>query len=139
MTNLVYPMAAMVLLTAVVLVRMFRSRVAALRSGLIQREFYRLHQGGDEPEGPRKHARHFVNLFEAPTLFYVVCLAAMVSGVATPVMAILAWSYVLVRMFHAAVHLGGNRLRYRVRAYAVGWLVLLAMWIQLTIAVSTRG
>jgi hypothetical protein len=138
MTNLVYPMTAMVLLTAVVLVRMFRSRVAAVRSGLIAREFYRLHQGGDEPEAPRKHARHFINLFEAPTLFYVVCLAAMVSGVNTAAMAALAWGYVLVRVVHAAVHLGGNRLRNRVRLYGIGWLLLLAMWLYLTIAITSR-
>jgi hypothetical protein len=129
----------MVFLTVVVLVRMFRSRVAAVRSGLVPREFYRLHQGGDEPEGPRKHARHFINLFEAPTLFYVACLAATVSGVSTVAMAALAWAYVLVRVVHATIHLGANRLRNRVRIFTLSWLLLVAMWVYLAIAVSLRS
>jgi hypothetical protein len=137
--NLVYPMTAMVFLTVVVLVRMFRSRVAAVRSGLIPREFYRLHQGGDEPEGPRKHARHFINLFESPTLFYAVCLAAMVSGVSTIAMAALAWAYVLCRVIHATVHLGANRLRHRVRIFGLSWLLLVSMWAYLAITVSLRS
>jgi hypothetical protein len=136
--NLVYPMAAMVLLTAVVLIRMFRSRVAAMRSGVIPREFYRLHQGGDEPEGPRKHARHFANLFEAPTLFYVVCLAGLASGVTTLAMGVMAWVYVLVRVAHAFVHLGSNRVRHRARVYGFGWVILLSMWVYLVVAVSAR-
>jgi hypothetical protein len=137
--NLVYPMTAMVFLTVVVLVRMFRSRVAAVRSGLIPREFYRLHHGGDEPDSLRKHTRHFINLFEAPTLFYVVCLAAMVSGVTTVAMAALAWAYVLTRIIHTTVHLGGNRLGNRVRIFGISWLLLVSMWVYLAIAVSVRA
>ena len=99
-TNLIYPMAAMVLLTAVVLVKMYRARVAAIRSGQIEIEYFRLHQGAREPESSAKFSRHFVNLFEVPTLFYVACLAAMVVGVATPLMVGLAWAYVAVRVGH---------------------------------------
>src|SRR4051812_8946118 len=110
-TNLVYPMAAMVLLTVVVLVRLFRSRVAAVRGGQVEAAYFRLYQGRDEPEATRKLGRHFTNLFEAPTLFYVACLAGMVVGIAGPVFPILAWGYVATRAVHAFVHLGGNRLR----------------------------
>src|SRR5689334_8030255 len=98
--SLVYPMAAMVLLTMVVLVRLFRSRVAAVRAGEIDAAFFRLYQGREEPEATRKVSRHFVNLFEAPTLFYVVCLAAMIAGTDGFVILALAWAYVAARAIH---------------------------------------
>jgi hypothetical protein len=138
-TNLIYPMAAMVLLTAVVLVKMYLARVAAVRSGQIEIEYFRLHQGAREPESSAKVARHFINLFEVPTLFYVGCLAAMVANVATPVMVGLAWAYVVVRLAHAYIHLGANRLRFRRNAFGIGWLVLLGMWGYLTVSVALRG
>lgn len=137
--SLIYPMAAMVLLTAVILVLMFRARVAAVRSGLIEIDYFRLHQGAREPEQSFVYARHFINLFEAPTLFYAGCLAGMVAGVATPVLAVLAWIYVAIRALHAYIHLGSNRLRYRRNAYALGWLTLLVMWGYLVVAVASRS
>jgi hypothetical protein len=136
--SLIYPMAAMVLLTMIVLVRLFRSRVAAVRAGEIDAKYFRLHQGAEEPEAARKVSRHFVNLFEAPTLFYVVCLAAMVAGVGGVVMVVLAWGYVVARAIHAVVHLGGNRLSKRIAIYFSSWLLLAAMWIWLVIAVLRR-
>jgi hypothetical protein len=39
---------------------------------------------------------------------------------------------------HAFVHLGGNRVRHRMRAYFASWLLLLAMWILVAVTVATR-
>jgi hypothetical protein len=137
--NLIYPMAAMVLLTAFVLVRMYLSRVAAIRAGQIDVNYYRLHQGALEPEHVQKVVRHFINLFEAPTLFYVGCLAAMVAGVTDWALAGLAWAYVAARCWHAFVHLGANRLRLRRNIYGIGWLVLVVMWVYLVVRVAMHA
>jgi hypothetical protein len=136
-TSLIYPMAAMVLLTVVVLVRLFRSRVAAVRSGHVEAAYFRLYQG-DEPETTRKASRHFTNLFEAPTLFYVACLAGMLIEVEGPAFPVLAWGYVAARSVHAFIHLGGNRLRKRILAYFASWLFLVAMWVSLVVVAATR-
>ncbi len=134
---LIYPMAAMVLLTFVVLLRLFRSRVRAVREGQLTAKYYRVFQGESEPEATVKPARHFVNLFEAPTLFYAGCLAAMVSGDYGLVLLVIAWLYVLVRIVHAWIHLGGNRLLYRMRVYFLGWVILLALWVHVVVHVIT--
>jgi hypothetical protein len=137
--SLVYPMLAMVLLTAVVLVMLFRSRVRMVREGLAPVSYFRTFQGSvAEPEYTIKPARHFANLFEAPTLFYAGCLAAMVTGVTGTAVVVLAWGYVAMRYVHAFIHLGGNRVRYRMRAYFAGWLCLLALWITVAVGVATR-
>ena len=130
---LVYPMFALVLLTAVVLVTLFRRRVQAVSERLITTAYYRIYQdqGVPEPESAAKAARHFSNLFEAPTLFYVACLAAMITQRGGMTLLILAWCYVAARIAHAAIHLGPNKLRWRIRAYFASWLVLVGMWVTL--------
>lgn len=62
---LLYPMAAMVLLTFVVLIRLFRSRVRAVRSGAVTVGFYKTYQEGSEPRETAQLSRHLVNLFES--------------------------------------------------------------------------
>lgn len=138
-SGLVYPMSAMVLLTMFVLVRLFRARVGAVKAGQIDARFYRLFQGATEPESTQKASRQFANLFEAPTLFYVVCLAAMITGIAGVVMVSLAWVYVAARVVHTAIHLGPNRLRWRIRAYFTSWVALAAMWVTLVAGIATRA
>jgi hypothetical protein len=128
--RLVYPMLAMVLLTFVVLVMLFRARIRMVREGHAPVSYFRTFQGSLEtPDYAAKPARHFANLFEAPTLFYVGCLAAMVVGARGWGVLALAWGYVAARCIHACIHLGGNRVRYRLRAYFVSWLLLLGLWV----------
>lgn len=135
---MIYPMFSMVVLTAVVLVTLFRSRVSAVRQGLVSLAYFGIYQGQVEPESSAKPARHFANLFETPVLFYVACLTAMITNLTGIAMQALAWAYVAARLVHAYVHLGSNRIRYRLRAYFVSCLVLLAMWVYLVAAVSVN-
>lgn len=125
---LVYPMAAMVLLTFLVLVRMVRGRFAAVKSGDIDARFYKTYQGTDEPRAAAQNTRHFVNLFENPVLFYAGCVVAMVTEQGTGLIVWLAWAYVVSRVVHAVVHLGSNKIPPRMAVYGVSWLLLLAMW-----------
>lgn len=131
--RLVYPMFALAVLSATVLVILFRSRVYAVKQGQVTAKYFRIYQGESEPEQAAKASRHFKNLFEAPTLFYAVCLAGLITRDTSLVMLVLAWLYVGARVIHAVIHLGGNRLRLRIRAYFGGWVVLAALWIQLAL------
>jgi hypothetical protein len=134
---LVYPMFAMVCLTAFVLARMFRARVRAVREGAVTPGYFKTYQGQQEPPQSAQTARHFVNLFEAPTLFYVACVTAMVVQIQGLVILVLAWLYVAARIVHAWIHLGDNKLNPRIRIYGLSWLVLLALWVWIVIAVAS--
>jgi hypothetical protein len=136
---LVYPMSALAFLTATVLVILFRSRVRAVREGKVTSRYFRLYQGENEPEETAKPARHFANLFEAPTLFYAGCLAAMITHDTGALVQLLAWLYVAARLVHAYIHLGKNRLGRRIKAYFAGWLALIALWIHVTAHVAMAG
>lgn len=126
---LVYAMFAMVVLTALVLRVLFRRRVRAVREGALSAAYFRAFRGESEPESTVLAARHFTNLFEAPTLFYAACLAAVATHTSSPASALLAWLYVLARVLHARVHLGRNRLGTRIRIYFAGWVVLAGLWL----------
>lgn len=134
---LVYPMAAMVLLTLVVLVRMVRGRFAAVGRGEVDARFYKTYQGDSEPRAAAQNTRHFSNLFENPVLFYAACITAMVTGQGTGLMFWLAWAYVAARVLHALVHLGSNRIPPRMAVYGASWLILLAMWVMLIVGVAS--
>ncbi len=137
--SLIYPMFAMVVLTACVLTVLFRRRVRAVREEQVTAKYFRTFQGEVEPEVTAQASRHFANLFEAPTLFYAGCLAAMVTHQTGPLIVALAWAYVAARVVHAWIHLGSNRVRHRLRAYFAGWLALGAMWIGLAAGTAMTG
>ncbi len=134
---LVYPMAAMVLLTFVILIVMFRGRVRAVRDGTASVGFYKTYQEGSEPRSAAQLSRHYVNLFETPTLFYVACIIAMVIGQTGTAIVALAWAYVVARVAHALIHTGSNKLQARMRSYMVSCAILFAMWTLITIGVAT--
>lgn len=137
--SLVYPMFAMVVLTCVVLTALFRARARSVATGQVSGSYFRTYRGGEEPDASVQLSRHFANLFEAPTLFYVVCLAAMIVNQTAWPVHLLAWTYVLLRVAHAHVHIGRNRLRPRIFVYFSSWIVLLLMWVYLTAAVITSN
>jgi hypothetical protein len=134
--SLIYPMFAMVLLTFGVLLTLFRTRVRFVREGAVDAAYFKTYQEGAEPEASAKLARHFVNLFEAPTLFYVACLAAIVTGQSTALLNALAWLYVALRVLHTYIHTGSNRLNHRIAAYFSSWAVLLALWVCIVIGAA---
>ncbi len=126
--HIVLPMSVLALFTFLILVMLFKSRFRALSKGKVAVAFYKTYVGEDEPEESRILSRHLSNLFEAPVLFYVVCLAALTIQLSSLFFHLLAWSYVVVRLVHAYIHLGSNKVPYRLAAYFTGWIVLLAMW-----------
>lgn len=135
---LMYPMAAMVLLTLIVMIRMVLLRIAAVRRGEIDAYFYKTYQGEKgETRKVAQHNRHFVNLFENPVLFYAACLAAMVTSQSSQSIIWLAWAYVATRIVHTIIHLGSNKIYPRMAIYGASWVVLLAMWATLVIGVAS--
>ena len=131
--DLVYPMFALVMLSTIVLVKLFRSRVSAVKEGHVSSAYFRIYQGEREPEKTAKASRQFSNLFEAPTLYYAACVTAMVVNDVSPWLLMMAWLYVVARVAHAYVHLGKNRLRHRIRAYFASWIVLVGMWLHIVV------
>lgn len=135
--QLVYPMCAMVFLTVVVLIIMFRRRVKAVISGQVKMAHFKTFSVGEAPEGAVQASRHFSNLFEIPVLFYVACIVGMILPVQNFGFVICAWLFVMARGFHAGIHLGSNNVRPRMSAFAVGVLILVIMWVMILMKALT--
>ena len=129
--RLIYPMFAMVVLTFSVVIRLFRARSKFVAEGTVDVSYFKTYQDGNEPEVSAKLARHFSNLYEAPVLFYVCCLAGIATGLTGTPFFVSAWVYVLVRVVHTYIHTGKNEIWPRVYAYFSSWIVLLTMWVLL--------
>lgn len=72
--------------------------------------------------------RHYDNQFQVPLLFMVSCAALMPSAGHDVPTVWLAWGFVAARLLHTFVHLRGNVVVHRLQAYALGWLMLIALW-----------
>jgi len=126
--TMLWPMFALGMLTFVVLVVMFRQRVAEIRSRRISLGAIATSRGMATLEDVAP-ADNFRNLFEMPVLFYAVSLTLAVTGARTSWLLGLAWAYVALRVLHSAIQLTHNRVRPRFNAFAASAAVLLAIWV----------
>lgn len=126
--NILVPGLTLVALTLYVVFRMGVLRHRAIRRGDIHPGFFSLYRGYDEPETLAAYSRHVTNLYEAPVLFYFVCLTAFVTGQDSSLLLALAWAYVGLRFVHSYVHLTSNVVLHRFRLFATSLLVLGIMW-----------
>ena len=133
---ILYPVFVQVLLVFVVASLMSRARRRAITTP--NRETMRdVAMGKFEwPDGARKCAANYTNQFEFPVLFYAVCAFALIVKGADAIMIGLAWAFVLLRILHAYIHIGSNRIKIRAPIFMLGALVVLIMWVKLIIHVA---
>ena len=134
---MLYPMFAMVIVTFVVAIYLFRLRVKAVKAGDVRLSQFRLNTG-EIPDAINQAARNYTNLFEVPMLFYVACVAAIALGIQLPAMVITAWICVLARIIHSWIHLTSNNVIHRMRAYMLGNICVLVLWGLLVASYASR-
>lgn len=124
--NLIYPALAQIIWTFVVLMMMFRARVAAVRGREVKIGDIALsHENW--PPGARAVSNNFINQFETPVLFFALVAIAIFLGATGWVMTLLAWIYVASRVVHTFVHTGANNVRVRLKVFGVGVAALFGM------------
>lgn len=131
-TEIFQPVAALALWTILLVFRLGVLRFQASAKGEVPGSFYVLYNDpSPEPDHVRQATRHYINLFEAPVLFYIAAIvAAITGGVTTSIMG-LAWAYVMLRFVHSIIHLGYNNVMHRFYVYVTSMVVLLSIWVLL--------
>ncbi|MCJ2130700.1 MAPEG family protein [Methylobacterium sp. E-045] len=122
------PVFAQVLLIFVLMVWMGRVRFAEIKAGSVAAGDVSLGERNWPPRAQRS-ANAFSNQFELPMLFFALVPLALYTKKADLLFVVLAWLFVTSRAVHAGVYVTSNHVPSRFRAYALGALVLLAMWI----------
>jgi len=124
LTQMLFPFVAMII--------MFRRRVASLKSGEVKMKYFSTYNKENNLSDKTVAAgRHFTNLFEMPTLFYAIVAFIFMTRQTDLVFIILAWLFVLVRLFHSVIHLGNNNIRKRMRTFGLSSLFCLIMVVYL--------
>jgi hypothetical protein len=123
------PMGAMALLTFAVLLAIPFRRVRAARAGLVEASDFAYGESGRVPGEVSIPNRAYMNLLEAPVLFYVVLLMYFVAARVDAAILWLAWAYVGLRAIHSLIHLTYNNVLHRLTAFATSNGVLGALWV----------
>jgi hypothetical protein len=77
----------------------------------------------------------FQNQLELPVLFYALVALALVTERVTVAMVVLAWLFVALRGVHALIHTTSNNVPRRFFVYALGFAVLMLMWLLFFVSV----
>ena len=123
------PFVAMMLLTLVVWVALYRRRVGYLRRNRVDPELLVSRAGTLRtiPEQVNFPADNLQNLFELPVLFYALCLGLYVTGSVDLVYLVAAWTYVSLRSAHSLIHCNGLKVMHRFYVYGASSIVLWLM------------
>lgn len=135
---MIYAMLTMVLLTFAVAVYLFLLRVNAVKKGEVRISYFRLNKDKampdrDVPDRLLQAARNYSNLFEVPTLFYVGCALTLALHLESAATLVLSWVFVGSRIVHSWIHLSYNNVLHRVKAFMLGNICVLLIWIMLVL------
>ena len=133
--SILFHVFAMALITFVVGPLILTTRINSVKNGIVHIEYYETFQGGEPPASVLQTTRHWSNLYEAPTLFYIACLMAFSLQLESIFILAMAWLYVAVRLIHSVIHLTYNRVYHRLTAFLTSQFILIAIWILLFIEI----
>ncbi|MBX9458174.1 MAG: MAPEG family protein [Rhizobium sp.] len=134
-TAIFWPVFVQVALIYLVYYLLFSRRQAEVKAGRARLSQFR--DNAAEPDETRALKNNLTNQYELPVLFMVGCLASYATGNADLLAVLLAWLFVALRIVHAVIHIGQNRLRHRVPVFIAGYVVngLLWLWLAINIAI----
>jgi len=130
------PLFVEVILTFALLFWLAPLRAGDFRSGLVREEDIALRQPNwSKPALQVQYS--FSNQFELPVLFYVLTILAYVTHHAGTLFVVLAWVFVIFRLFQAYVHVTSNKVMLRGAFFSVSALALAIMWIVFIVEILT--
>ncbi len=91
------------------------------------------------PDATQWKAHNYIHLMEQPTLFYAICLVLAVAGAGNGFNAMLAWTYVGLRIVHSLVQATSNIIKYRFALFALSTLVLMMLTAHAGLALLHAG
>jgi hypothetical protein len=107
--------------------------MAYVRTGAIKRKETRMADialgQSNWPPRVQQISNCYASQFQLPILFYALTIVAIITRHADFVFVVMAWLFVVTRLVHAYIHTGSNYVPHRFNAFALGSLILLAMWI----------
>ena len=123
------PMGAVAALTFIVLMLVPIQRFRAAAQGKVRIDDFTFGESASVPGWVALPNRNYMNLLELPTLFYSACLMFYLAHRIDELVLVVAWSYVVLRCLHSAVHLTYNNVKHRLGVFALSNVVLGTFWV----------
>lgn len=135
-TELALPMLGMMLLTLLVWLTMFVTRVGFARKNRLDIEQFKTPADVQAliPGDESAPSNNFRNLFELPVIFYALCLYLMVTLQVDSFYVNGAWAFLVLRVLHSLIHCSYNRVAHRFAVYILSSVVLWMMVVRALIA-----
>jgi hypothetical protein len=127
-TAIFYPIAAMMLLVAIVTALMLKERIGEMKLRRIHPNKVASSTQMNQVLENTKGADNYKNLAEMPILFYVLCVALSVTQMVSSGWLYAAWAYVALRYAHSFIHIGYNTVMHRFYVFAASLTLLFWMW-----------
>ena len=134
-SNILLPMLMLIGWTIGIMLVIPLQRFRAGRSGEVKLDDFKFGESSNVPLQASTANRNYMNLLEAPILFYILCLTLYAANLVDSLSLILAWVYVGLRMLHSLVHLTVNVVAVRALLFGASGLVLIAIWLRLLLQV----
>jgi len=130
------PLFVEVILTFALLFWLGPLRARDFRSGLVREEDISLRQPNwSKPALQVQYS--FSNQFELPVLFYVLTILAFITHHAGILFVVLAWVFVIFRLFQSYVHVTSNKVKLRGALFGISALALAIMWVIFIVEILT--
>ncbi len=129
MMSLMQPFFGMMLLTLLVWVLMYVRRLSFLqREGLDAQAFVTPEKiTALVPDNTNATSNNLKNLFEMPVIFYALCLYLESHQLVDGIYVMLAYGFLIFRVFHSAIHCTYNRVMHRFGCYLLSSVLLWGM------------
>ena len=136
--NLLLAALAMVVLTFAVGLRMLYCRVQEMREKRLHPQKAATSKTMAANLENIQAADNYRNLFETPVLFYALVACAVAAAYAPPWLVIGAWCYFGLRVVHTIIHCTYNNVMHRLAAFAIGFVLLVGLWIAFVLTLPNR-
>ena len=128
MTSILTPALALIVLTLLVWIWMYATRIPAMQKAGIDPQKGR-HPGSLDvlPSSTRQVADNYNHLLEQPTIFYALVFYIVLAGHSDTLHIYLAWAYVGLRLIHSLIQCTVNIVMARFTVFTISTLVLMVM------------
>lgn len=128
MTSMLMPVLALIILSLLVWIWMYATRIPAMQAARIDPQSAR-HPGSLDglPSSARQVADNYNHLMEQPTIFYALVFVIVLAGLTDGLYVQLAWAYVVLRLVHTLIQCTVNIVNVRFAVFALSTIVLMAM------------
>lgn len=130
--DIFHPVACLAVWTLLVLALIPIARFRAAAAGRVTVGDFKTGESARVPPDVSVPNRVYMNLLEAPVLFYLACVVAFLTVHVDHVLQTLAWVYVALRVLHSLIYLSYNNVFHRLAAFAISNFVVVAMWLKLS-------